>query len=808
MRSSRILPLLLFLLVLAAAPAEARFVDPAGEVEFTSDPVPPAPPTSSWSKLKSWTKEKIETVKAEARSRGWLPSEEERNEALAKKVQKEAGVEPVVTDELTAIAESYSPEQVAEATERVRSSSILTEQGKARPHGPELEASETGVPRYQVRVPAGEKVHLPRLNVGREPKLSRKDLKVPSFDMARITKDMSLKIHQDRELSAQDEKFLANMTLQAHRPIKTYEVEILTNKQIDDLKVRVAEIKAAIEPLAALELKEFNEFTQDDKDMLSALILIQNHNQCSAAVSLLHRLTKTDHAGEAYYHLSMCQKSLDLKSEAAFSAVEVMNRGQAEYVADVVGALGSDIAYEHLEAYSRGLLRSITQPALKIMEDPKRAADVAMVLTEYGAATGRYKLARDWGAKVPSAHPKYFQALYMKAVAEYALGSEKQSLSTQEKLMELLKASTDQDVRTLAAVNLGRLQFQSGKFQAAQKSLHAVDKNHPLWIQSLLEMGWSQLQYGDFAGAIGNMYSIHSPFFQYVYKPESYVVRTIGYLNLCQYADAYRTLSTLEKDYRPALAKIESYIKENRHAKNFYQTVRTYMRSKSTSDIDGLPPQVIREMARHKDFLNLQGAFNRNVDEKQKVQNLDGAIRRNMNRANHLISSTQERLARLDQELKSLGTAQSKSVRTELQVQAEIQSEQQRLASYKYILEIHKRTRTLLPSYARAASVRTARVLDRTRADIEKKLAARLYRMRDGLARILEANEFLRYEVFSGSGENIRFELAGGEKAGKRVPASVMPRSKELRWSFDGEYWADEIGHYRSSLKSNCPERN
>lgn len=792
-------------------PVEARFVDPAGEIELSEQmPAASQEPASRWERMKSWAKTKVEEVKVEAQKRGWIqPDDVPVTAKAARKVQEAAGIQPAVTDDLeSTIAESYSPEQVKDAVQDLRRSEILSSGRAQRPQSEELETSEHGVPRYQVQITEGEKVRLPRLNVGREPRLSRRDFKVPSFDMARITRDMSLKLTLERELTERDSEYLASLQFEAQKPVTVYEVEILTNKQLEELQKRVAELKAEIQPLPSLALKEFNEFTQDDKDMLSALILIKNHNQCNSAISLLHRLTGTEHSDQAYFHLALCQKELGLQSESMFSAVELLNRNNPEYTAELVSAMGSDIPYEHLEAYSRALMKVVTSAEHKVMDDPKRAAEVAMVLTEYGASTGRYKLAADWGAKVPSAHPKYSKALYMKAVAEYALGREKQSIATQERLTELLKGAADQDVRTLAAINLGRLQFQSGKFQAAQKSLHAVDKNHPLWIQSLLEMGWSQLQYGDYAGAIGNMYSIHSPFFQYVYKPESYVIRTIGYLNLCQYADAYRTLSTLERDYRPFLEQMEEYIRKNKNARNFYNTVRAYMRSGQQEAVDGLPPQVIREMARHRDYLNLQQAFNRNVDERQKVGNLDADIRRNIARSRHLIQSTEGRLARLRNELRNLGTAQSKSVRTEPQIQAELQSEELRLESYKSILDIHQRTRRLLPSYAKASNARIKRVMDRDRAAIEKTLAARLYRMKDNLTRVLEGNEFLRYEVFSGSGENIRFELAGGERAAGRVPASVMPKSRELRWSFDGEYWADEIGHYRSSLKSNCPDRS
>ena len=32
-----------------------------------------------------------------------------------------------------------------------------------------------------------------------------------------------------------------------------------------------------------------------------------------------------------------------------------------------------------------------------------------------------------------------------------------------------------------------------------------------------------------------------------------------------------------------------------------------------------------------------------------------------------------------------------------------------------------------------------------------------------------------------------------------------VEKNKEMKWSFKGEIWEDEIGHFRSSLKSVCP---
>ena len=72
---------------------------------------------------------------------------------------------------------------------------------------------------------------------------------------------------------------------------------------------------------------------------------------------------------------------------------------------------------------------------------------------------------------------------------------------------------------------------------------------------------------------------------------------------------------------------------------------------------------------------------------------------------------------------------------------------------------------------------------------------------------LLDNNELLRYEVFSGSGETIRYQVTGGQvKNENRIPASVKPK-KSQNWDFDGEYWEDEIGSYRTTLVDKCPKK-
>ena len=72
-------------------------------------------------------------------------------------------------------------------------------------------------------------------------------------------------------------------------------------------------------------------------------------------------------------------------------------------------------------------------------------------------------------------------------------------------------------------------------------------------------------------------------------------------------------------------------------------------------------------------------------------------------------------------------------------------------------------------------------------------------------------------DVLEGDGELIAFDATKGEKemlesrfdagaqlASQRLARPPMPQAGHEYWPFDGEYWPDEIGYYRYTVKDAC----
>ena len=234
--------------------------------------------------------------------------------------------------------------------------------------------------------------------------------------------------------------------------------------------------------------------------------------------------------------------------------------------------------------------------------------------------------------------------------------------------------------------------------------------------------------------------------------------------------------------------------------------VRRFIESaaKEDQEIDGLPVPVLREMARHKDFLAQQKSLNARIDERGRYAKLTDEAERSLTNARAEVTASRKRIA--DIKTKILSIAKNAALEpSRLQWHADLEHEFDALNSRFFDVEVMNEAKLAVADYRAEASAAIDARVGELKKGVEVALVDRLRKIRQDLKQILENNELLRYEVFAGSGENIRYQIGGGQK-GNRVPAEAIPQSKSLHWDFDGEYWEDEVGHYRSSLHNNCPD--
>jgi tetratricopeptide (TPR) repeat protein len=704
---------------------------------------------------------------------------------------------------LAETATGSSLKDIQGVRDAVRGATALKVSKPGRAGTSKLAKNKAGVPAVNwQQLKVAKKI--PRLDIGTESLISRNDFKVSQLGWG-LSKPSDLKPLPSPQAIGPKEVAQA---LAVKAPVVLGTRGLTANlKTVGQPVSREAidKIQYTFQPTVDNKVLPVKPIPEEQLKMVAALILFEKGNSCHMIMGLFNQLAQAEKTkSEANYHLGACADQLGMH-QAAFDRLSYLVATEdKEFGKDALKILAKDLPI----IYERDFYNTMKKAkAPKAMITDESRDDVTYRMAKGAYRAGDFKTSLVYVDQVSEKAEFYDDARFLSAMNSFALNDKANALRKLEGLWESIEARKmgNSNIRALTAVNLARMYFAQKKYDKALEHYMQVPKDHSLWVAALIEQGWTQLALEDYSGAIGNMYSLHSPYFKAVYQPESFVVRTIGYLNICQYGDAYKTLSWLEKDYRDWFTKTDGYLAKHKTPAEIYAAVKGYIKGKSDDSIDGVPYQIWREIARRKDFLNLQTALNDKQDETKRYEGVNEKIKKEKADIRSRADSSKKRFDSWRAMVAK--TKVDKSLKEKLpEYNAGLQREKELTIGYRFQLSILEQSRQGYLEFQKTGQQK----LDSETASLSTKagetLLKRATAMRTEMSRVLDNNEFLRYEVFSGSGENIRYQVAGGEVSGQvnRVPANVKP-AKMLNWSFDGEFWEDEIGSYRSSLQNNCP---
>ena len=105
--------------------------------------------------------------------------------------------------------------------------------------------------------------------------------------------------------------------------------------------------------------------------------------------------------------------------------------------------------------------------------------------------------------------------------------------------------------RDKAYLQLARLAYAAGDDAQAGDLYNRVSRNRPEWLDALFEASWSRFRTTQDELALGNLLTLHAPFFTNRFFPESFVLKALVFYENCRYADARKALTDFEQRYLP-----------------------------------------------------------------------------------------------------------------------------------------------------------------------------------------------------------------------------------------------------------------
>ena len=166
---------------------------------------------------------------------------------------------------------------------------------------------------------------------------------------------------------------------------------------------------------------------------------------------------------------------------------------------------------------------------------------------------------------------------------------------------------------------LARSHFKLGHFSSANKVYKKIDRKSNWVTDALMEMAWTHLQSGSYAGSIGIAADLLSGSLAKTFAPEASMVMAMSFVELCQYPSAFQSLQRFRQDYRETYKWLKDWDQQKGQPnyRDLYRAVNEYLKNQNS-----IPDPLGTEWIRSATFISRQEEINSLKQANRKIPEL------------------------------------------------------------------------------------------------------------------------------------------------------------------------------------------
>lgn len=367
--------------------------------------------------------------------------------------------------------------------------------------------------------------------------------------------------------------------------------------------------------------------SSDLRRQLSHALQLSQSGQYQAAATQLFNLARRPELRsdrpQIKYILGLMLEELKLSQVAAFQFVDVIRSNHPRYtklaidkLATVADELGDDTLINYAMA------------KVKVMDVPESSRDMVQFrIGEIRMRARQYQEAIQTFSKIGVGSRYYGQALFQKGLAYLEMSRPREALNVFKTMHSARRNASVTDTNKVAAqLAIARSYYQLKDWDKAIESYSEIPRDHVLWHEALYEQSWAMLRGARFRSVLSNFQSLHSPFYEDDYNPESLILRAIVYLYICKYDEMEKVLGLYEKTYVPARSQISVYLNNNSKPLSYYSEVEKWQKQKAlpADERTGL-----RLPDRALNYISQSGNARRSLNYLKRLENEKKAIEAN-----------------------------------------------------------------------------------------------------------------------------------------------------------------------------------
>ena len=190
----------------------------------------------------------------------------------------------------------------------------------------------------------------------------------------------------------------------------------------------------------------------------------------------------------------------------------------------------------------------------------------------------------------------YPRARYLAGLLHYLGGADQKAVEAFQDVVRLLNPREgereDAGLREMAFLSLARVHYGYKQFNRSVYYYDLIDRDSENWLTSLFESSWAYFRRGDFEKALGNLLTLHSPFFEGEYFPESQLVKATIYFEACRYPETRSIVDAFISRYTQLMREMMKLV-ESKEAPELLHGHVVKLQQEAETNEDDVTAQVV-----------------------------------------------------------------------------------------------------------------------------------------------------------------------------------------------------------------------
>jgi tetratricopeptide (TPR) repeat protein len=124
------------------------------------------------------------------------------------------------------------------------------------------------------------------------------------------------------------------------------------------------------------------------------------------------------------------------------------------------------------------------------------------------------------------------------------------------------------NIKQISNLALGRVFYEKRNYPLSILYYKKVQRNNDYFPTALYEASWGLFKLNKYNETLSVLHSLHSPFIEQVFYTKSYLLKAAVYIDMCDYAAAVKSLSSVEKNFIALAKQIDMLAVKHVHHQN------------------------------------------------------------------------------------------------------------------------------------------------------------------------------------------------------------------------------------------------